>query len=332
MKKHLEGRRARDGPISGHVTVAVVTPVMTKTPTGTRVCPEGAETACNPGEALKQETTEFLTRLSQDLGDENDALIGLLRGTLATLRSVQGLQNEDDHQQGGEINEALGRANGVMDGAPVYETLATSMDEVLEHLRSLLTNPSFVPLEEVFSRDEEIRRLRDGWEMMAVRWKEAVALMDGWKKRMVDEGDTINLEDLKDGLKLGSGIPTAQEARNSPLKTKDAAAVDSDFWDFKGAAQRPDAGSFEHPFGADASRLHGDDIDIFLKETNANLVSGKHPRKACLPSLGSDLGSADGDDPQVSLAVPQDENRAVEGPSKERISRIPFQVNDANSA
>ena len=217
LKRHLEGRRGRDGT-SSQIGVMVVTPGIGKHGQAYRTASNDPDID-SPEYSLKQETTEFLTQLSQGLSDENDALIGLVRGTLATLRSLQGLpadaRNGFDMSTGpeGEYNE-----DGVMIGPPSYESLATSTDEVLEHLRGLLTNPSFVPLEEVEVREEEIHRLREGWEMMAQRWKEAVSLLAGWKKRVVDEGDTIRLEDLKVGLKLGSGIPSAQEAHHSPFK------------------------------------------------------------------------------------------------------------------
>ena len=219
LKRHLEGRRGRDGN-GGQVGVVIVTPGMSKGPQGRRKGETEADLE-SPAYSLKQETTEFLTQLSQGLSDENDALIGLVRGTLATLRSLQGLSGSG---QGPEIYgslEDMDTANSMMGGPPSYETLATNTDEVLEHLRGLLTNPSYVPLEEVEIREDEIQRLREGWEKMAARWQEAVALMDGWKKRMVDTGDTINLDDLKMGLNLGSGIPSVQEAQEKSLLIQD---------------------------------------------------------------------------------------------------------------
>lgn len=222
LKRHLEGRRGRDGN-GGQVGVVVVMPGSSRGPHGKRNGEAEADFE-SPTYSLKQETTEFLTQLSQGLSDENDALVGLVRGTLATLRSLQGLSGSG---QGSEMDDTLDLVDGaniVVGGPPSYEALATSTDEVLEHLRGLLTNPSFVPLEEVEIREDEIQRLREGWERMAARWKEAVALMDGWKKRMVDTGDTINLDDLKMGLNLGSGIPTVQEAQESLPKQEEEAA------------------------------------------------------------------------------------------------------------
>ena len=215
LKRHLEGRRGREGN-GGQVGVVVVTAGPARTQfQGSRDVDAGADLG-SPEYSLKQETTEFLTQLSQGLSDENDALIALVRNTLATLRSLQGLPvdataGQDDYPHA----EGNGHANGMIVAPPSYEELATSIDEVLEHLRGLLTNPSFVPLEEVEIREEEIIRLREGLEKMMTRWKEAVAMMDGWRKRMVDSGDTINLEDLTRGMNLGSEIPAIPEDREA---------------------------------------------------------------------------------------------------------------------
>ena len=227
LKRHLEGRRGRDGN-GGEVGVVVVTRGVSKGPQGKRFCEADADLE-SPAYSLRQETTEFLTQLSQGLSDENDALIGLVRGTLATLRSLQGLSSESG--QGPELGgllEDTDAANAIMGGPLSYESLATSTDEVLEHLRGLLTNPSFVPLEEVEIREDEIQRLREGWEKMAARWKEAVALMDGWKKRMLDTGDTINLDDLRVGLNLGSGIPAVPEAQEKSFLEHDEEVAELD--------------------------------------------------------------------------------------------------------
>ena len=202
LKKHLEGRRGKDGN-GGQLGVVVVTAGTNRAQQGARDRDYGVDVG-SPEYSLKQETTEFLTQLSQGLSDENDALIDLVRNTLATLRSLQGLPASPLSSI--EDAEGASHASAVMTVPPSYESLATSANEVLEHLRGLLTSPNFVPLEEVEIREEEIIRLREGWEKMEARWKEAVALMDGWRRRMVDTGDTINLDDLTKGLELDHGL------------------------------------------------------------------------------------------------------------------------------
>ncbi|EKG18161.1 Afadin/alpha-actinin-binding protein [Macrophomina phaseolina MS6] len=164
--------------------------------------------------SLKQETTEFLTQLSQSLSDENDNLIGLVRSTLATLRELQGLP---EHGLAGPDPEAAhedaegAEAHIMHTPPPSYEALATDMDHVLENLRSLLTNPNFVSISEVESREEEIIKLREGWEKMEARWRDVVVMMQGWRQRMMDGGDTITLDELKMGLGPGEMLAPVEE-------------------------------------------------------------------------------------------------------------------------
>lgn len=205
LKRHLEGRRGRDGN-GGQVGIVVVRPGVNSAQQGSKLLENEVDLG-SPEYSLKQETTEFLTQLSQGLSDENDALIGLVRSTLASLRSLQGLPKDSAPGLDRLEDAGGGYSNLALTAPPSYEDLAADTDDVLEHLSGLLTNPSFVPLEEVEIREDEIIRLRAGWEKMEARWKEAVALMDGWRKRMVNTGDTINLDDLRVGLNLGSEVP-----------------------------------------------------------------------------------------------------------------------------
>lgn len=177
---------------------------------------EGREVG-DPEYSLKQETTEFLTQLSQGLSDENDGLIGLLREALGTMKELLGLpantQGMPDSAIGsrGSNDEFLdGKQNDLVHALPTsYETLATELDNTLEHLKRILTNPNFVSVEEVEVRDDEIIRLRQGWEHMEKRWKDVLAMMDGWRRRM-DTGETLRLEDLQKGMGLCSPIRDEQ--------------------------------------------------------------------------------------------------------------------------
>ncbi|KAF2100317.1 hypothetical protein NA57DRAFT_36575 [Rhizodiscina lignyota] len=170
----------------------------------------------DPAYTLNQETTEFLTELSQGLSEENDSLIGLVRSTLATLRELQGLPGNAQRVEGSDTSQQADEANNSSDmvrALPTsYEALATDMDSVLENLKSLLTNPNFVPIDEVTVREEEIARLRAGFERLEGQWHEAIVLMNGWRERMVNGGDTVNLEELKIGLGLGAGLGTYMAA------------------------------------------------------------------------------------------------------------------------
>ena len=191
LKKHLDGRRGRDGGVVG---VTVVGRGQKRGTDATRG--EGIVDVGSADYSLGQETNEFLAELSRGLSEENEGLARLVRGAVETLRRLLG---EEKH---GEVADG----NVIVMTPPSYEESVADMEEVMGRLRELLTNPSFVPIEEVEIREDEIIRLREGWERMEGRWREAVELMDGWRKRMVETGDTINLEDLKRGMDLGSGI------------------------------------------------------------------------------------------------------------------------------
>ncbi|KAI4270150.1 MAG: hypothetical protein L6R38_007216 [Xanthoria sp. 2 TBL-2021] len=205
LKRHLEGRRGNGGQIG----VTVITPGISKPPPGSKNAGNHVDVASSQYN-LRQETTEFLTQLSQGLSDENDALISLIRDTLSNLRHLQGLPPDPIlHSQNSCDTSTSEFRNAIVSAPPSYQALASSTEEVMANLHSLLTNPSFVPLEEVQIRDDEILKLRGSWVKMEARWREAVALMDGWRKRMEHTGDTINLDDLQMGMDLGAGLPEA---------------------------------------------------------------------------------------------------------------------------
>ena len=330
LKRHLEVRRGRDGN-GGQVGVVVVTPGLNKGPQGNRNGELGTDLK-DPTYSLKRETTEFLTQLSQGLSDENDALIGLVRGTLETLRSLQGLPA--DSAQSIEIGvsaEGMECGNGFMGGPPSYKALATSTDEVLEHLRGLLTNPSFVPLEEVEIREEEIHRLREGWEKMAARWKEAVALMDGWKKRMVDTGDTINLDDLRRGIDLGQGIPTAQEAHENSLLLKQSEEADVNTPDILNDPQDNLNELSNEDLKTDAPVVEVD-LDVLatgraLGDRDANARPAPSPKKVAFQSIAEEIVKPLDEEDDLSLLDFSNYKVLQWSPSKTK-SRIPLQVSN----
>lgn len=178
----------------------------------------GGDHINDPGYSLKQETTEFLTELCQNLSDENDTLIELARNTVGTLKELQGLppaeqENDEDEMSGMFLSLGPNKASGPVSTLPTScEELSASMETVLDHLRTLLTNPSFVPLEEVEVRDEEIKILRESWEKMENRWKQAVSMMDGWQRRLADGGDGVRVEELKRGMNLDLSFNSTDDA------------------------------------------------------------------------------------------------------------------------
>lgn len=328
MKKHLDGRRGRETAASTQVGVVVLNPLPNQKAHGPAPSHENGDLSQRTESSLQHETTEHLSRLSQRLSNDNEALLSLVRGTLATLRSLQGLP-EDPGGKADWWNEDLqGHVQGFLSGSPSCEALAANTDDVLEHLRELLTNPSFVPLEEVVVRDDEISRLREGWEMMAVRWKEAVTLMDGWKRRMVDEGDTINLEDLKHGLKLGSGIPTAQESRLSPAKMADVSLASDVPEASPNDAKGPVDGSPSYLSPADSARSirspsRGE--NQALREVNPNVRRAMAVYDSSCSPINENIESSAVED-RVSASGLSVKRTANKSPHTRLKPRVPVQV------
>lgn len=168
----------------------------------------------DPEYSLKQESNDFLTQLGQSLSDENDGLIAMLRGTLQTMKDLLGLDKDSTNVDDTTSDESSMLAEDI----PVsYDLLAGEMTSTLEVLRTVLTSADFVSMEEVEQRDEEIIRLREGWEKMEARWEEVLLMMNAWRTKMESPGGTINLDDLKKGLGLGEGL---SEGLDSPKRTR----------------------------------------------------------------------------------------------------------------
>ena len=195
LKKQLsEATRSRGSTKNPAITVISVTGDLGLE----KGSPSQAGCTANSGYDLRSETNEFLTELAKSLSEENEHLLVLLRQIRDDIRSMSGWEREAPEGDGHVVTVIAG-----------VDELESDLKNVLEHLRTILTNPSFVPLEEVVTREEEIGRLRDGWTKMETRWKEAVHLIDGWRKRMASNGRPVNEEELKMGLRL------------SPVRVKD---------------------------------------------------------------------------------------------------------------
>ncbi|KAL5334848.1 hypothetical protein BJX70DRAFT_391091 [Aspergillus crustosus] len=292
LKAHLADRQRgkRDGL---GVTTININPSASQS-SRTRYL-SGGEGVHDPGYSLKEETNEFLTQLCQTLSDENDSLIFLARNTVHTLKELQGLSMaEESAAENGHSLGASSAAQKSIHGAAVTslpascEELSGEMDQVLEHLRTLLTNPSFVPLEEVEVRDEEIKQLREGWERMESRWRQAVTMMDGWHKRIAHGGGSIRPEELRMGLKLDVQV----DSRQSRVRDGDVAMHSPIFEDQEEeeAEEAEEAEEFEEEEMTEAT---SDREDISppkeqsqpspsraLKERSDNIVSAaRRPRK-----------------------------------------------------
>ncbi|KAK0614238.1 Afadin and alpha-actinin-binding-domain-containing protein [Immersiella caudata] len=150
--------------------------------------------AASDGYDLRTETNSFLAELAKGLSEENEAVLSLMRKTTKHLKEMSGW-DAGEALHGKNENQTLALPASCAE-------MSAEIESILEHLRTILTNPSFVPIEEVVVREDEIHRLRDGWEKMETRWKEAVHLIDGWRNRMQVSGRPVNVEELKMGLRL----------------------------------------------------------------------------------------------------------------------------------
>jgi hypothetical protein len=227
LKAHLQDQRRGN-------RAGVVAPSMTVSGSARRQHEGSSKDLGDPEYSLKQETTAFLTQLSQSLSDENDGLIGLLREALTTMKELLGLPANTQVMADSAIG-SRGSGDDIADGGhnivqalpTSYETLATELDNTLSHLRKILTNPNFVSVEEVEVRDDEIVRLRQGWEHMEARWRDVLSMMDGWRRRM-DTGETLRLEDLQQGMGLVSPVRDEKHVREEDYEDPDQSFVDGD--------------------------------------------------------------------------------------------------------
>ncbi|KAI5462620.1 Afadin and alpha-actinin-binding-domain-containing protein [Mariannaea sp. PMI_226] len=213
LKKQLgEAGRARGSRgNSAVISITVTGDIGSEKPSPTRTSTTTAD-----GYDLRNETNSFLAKLAQSLSEENEGIVRLMRRTMQQLREMSGWNDNEGHDD-----------LVVKQGS--WEDMATELDSVLEHMRTILTNPSFVPIEEVMVREEEIAHLKDGWVKMEDRWTEAVHLIDGWRKRMAANGRPVCDEELQMGLRLSPvRVKDVEETRQAPAPRLSAVAEESE--------------------------------------------------------------------------------------------------------
>lgn len=183
-----------------------------------------AVSTMDDGYDLRQESNGFLAKLAKGLSEENETMMVLIRQTFDSLKDMTGWRKDEDETDGGG---AVAAAAAARPGEPQAvalpanpEDLVADLEGVLNFLRAMLSNPAFAPIEDLEVRDQEILRLRDGWEKMELRWQEAVRLIDGWRRRMAADGRPVDMEDLKMGLRLSPVCVRnfAETAQNEPFK------------------------------------------------------------------------------------------------------------------
>lgn len=312
LKSHLADRqRGKREGLS--VTTININPTADRE---SRPKPLGGDGIHDPGYSLKQETNDFLTQLCQSLSDENDTLISLARDTIRTLNDLQGLPHaqEEEHASGTASISTHQSSHGPVTTLPAScDELSSMMGKVLDHLRTLLTNPSFVPLEEVEIRDEEIRRLQDGWEKMESRWKQAVTMMDGWHKRISDGGDSVQIEELKMGLQLDA-LNAEQTSSSIVEPTAEPIFEDVQAEEAEESESRERVGPDENSRSPGHSKGEQKATGRALRERSDN-IRGRSPRKVSFtPGLQDSPCEPDGED---------DETLPIKAHKSETVTRRP---------
>ena len=174
---------------------------------------DNGQGATNPDWSLEKETNDFLAAIVNETSTENLALRNIVTETMATLRELTGMTDEASTED--ELpDDAIGipgqyrKSRAISEAADSIvpcEKLASQMGTILQHCQLILKDPSFVPIEEVQLREEEIIKLRTGWEKMATRWKEAVTMMDSWRRRMVEGNEPFDVDELS-SLEFGRSM------------------------------------------------------------------------------------------------------------------------------
>ena len=250
LKTHLQGQQRGN-------KVGMAAPSMTITGGMNGARKAGADATSHdlgdPEYSLKQETTDFLTQLSQSLSDENDSLITLIRGALGTMRELLGLPANSKHPDSAIGSLGSNEDGGKQDNTDMlhtlptsYETLAADLEATLAHLKTLLTNPNFVSMEEVEVREEEIVRLREGWEKMEQRWKDVLLMMEGWRRKM-DTGHTINIDDLRRGIGMVSPEHMKNGVRSGDISDEPSLLEAAEASEIKLPGSEPDSSVILEP-------------------------------------------------------------------------------------
>lgn len=162
---------------------------------GHRQSYDSADTAESLGsKSLSDDTVEFLTNLSQNLADENDSIVALVRKCLSTLKAVQGLPDDDYVLQN---EEEVGNAANLVIAPPAnFDVLNDELGVVMASLQDMLNQPNYVPIEDLAERDAEIKLLTKKNETLRAEWKKAIDLVDGWNDTLKAKGVEVESRQL----------------------------------------------------------------------------------------------------------------------------------------
>ncbi|ETN37484.1 uncharacterized protein HMPREF1541_07106 [Cyphellophora europaea CBS 101466] len=245
-----------------------------------------AQDVNSTGWTLEKETNDFLAAIVNETSTENVALRNLVARTMDTLRDLTGMEQEAEEQDNAiGIPGQYRNRQSTDDSIVSCSTLETHMTAILSHCQSILKDPSFVPIEEVQIREEEIIKLRVGWEKMAGRWKAAVTMMSTWRQKML-EGDSMNAHELSD---LSFGKSVAMLPNGQPVLGTEDEELSSMMYDHKSelAATEEVADGAEDRFDDEDDS----DLDIPPEPSPKRLAASPARRGIKLPGVLQEVGN-----------------------------------------
>ncbi|KAK9368750.1 Afadin and alpha-actinin-binding-domain-containing protein [Lipomyces kononenkoae] len=126
------------------------------------------------GSIFREQASNVIPAVIQELTDENARLIALIRETALTLNLFTGEKSVDDNE-----------FDSVLQYLPTtFPELSIEINNSLVSLREILHEPKYVAIEDVHQREQEIERLKKQLDSMTTNWKDAIQTMDEWNQYM----------------------------------------------------------------------------------------------------------------------------------------------------
>lgn len=158
---------------------------------------------------LSNDTSDFLRSLSQNLADENDNLLEILRNCSSELKAMQGLVcDRNVHEDvGADIS-----TNPVTAVTSDCSSIRLELNQIIQSLRDMVNQPDYVPLEELADRDEEIVQLKNRNGILEQEWRKALELVDMWNKIAQKKTDSGGIPSEVSGCELATGSTKIKKA------------------------------------------------------------------------------------------------------------------------
>jgi hypothetical protein len=170
---------------------------------------------------------------------------------------------------------------------------------------------------------------------MESRWKEAVALIDSWHKRITDGGDSTNIDELQSGIQVPSNLDTVKGVRNGEISEKQQSSsvyLDeirhresvSEFGEGRDHETRKIAASIKNP----KLSKHGP-----LEQTTGNIGSEESRRKVSFQNDSMDAPSDGSENEDENTAKGSRVGAVTQRPARKKTEpRMSRQVRNAKAS